>query len=128
MVAITSPHHWKRRPRQGGAGAERAHSPSGIGRFGPRRVLSALLAALQAMVDAQGLLPEPDPARVRTMLIEIGELDPAAPPQERRRALAAFQRASGLADDGVADGRTVSMLSRAWRERREMHALGVDPG
>ncbi|MBX9391161.1 peptidoglycan-binding domain-containing protein, partial [Streptomonospora nanhaiensis] len=47
------------------------------------------------------------------------------PPQARRAALAAFQRAHGLPADGVADGRTVSALSRAWRRRRELRALGL---
>ncbi|GAA4927203.1 hypothetical protein GCM10023224_02640 [Streptomonospora halophila] len=130
MVAITWRHR-NRRPERGVAhsassepGAGHAHRPSGISRFGPRRVLAAVLPALQAVVDARGLVPEPEPAQVRAMLVEIGELDAAAPPQERRRALADFQRANGLPGDGVADGRTVSMLSRAWREHREARGRG----
>ncbi|MUL40998.1 peptidoglycan-binding protein [Streptomonospora sp. PA3] len=120
MVPTALQLHRRRRQAAG-----RISAGSAIGRFGPRRLLSAVLPALQAAIDARGLVPEPDPGRVRAMLIEIGELDPAAPPQERRRALAAFQRANGLPDDGVADGRTVSMLSRAWRECRELRETGI---
>ncbi|MDA0566600.1 peptidoglycan-binding protein [Streptomonospora sp. S1-112] len=121
MVSITAHHH----PARPAEGATRASGVSSPAAPAPRRLLAALLPAARALFDARGLVPEPDPARVRAMLIEIGELDPAAPPEARRAALAAFQRARGLPADGVADGRTVSALSRAWRRRRELRALGL---
>ncbi|GAB3447457.1 hypothetical protein GCM10027570_19890 [Streptomonospora sediminis] len=134
MVAIAPPYHRTRQPGADTAGTGRVHGRSGAdradraSRTGLRRLFAAVLPALQALFDAgaaRSLVPEPDPAHVRALLIETGALDAAAPPQERRRALAEFQRANGLPDHGTADGRTVSVLARAGRQRRELRALGI---
>ncbi|PRX98588.1 peptidoglycan-binding protein [Allonocardiopsis opalescens] len=93
-----------------------------------RRTLDLLGALARALFTAEGAetaLPAADPAEVRALLIELGRLDAAEHPAGLPAALAAFQRDAGLPADGVAGGRTVTALTRAARERRELAALGL---
>ncbi|MBB6172608.1 hypothetical protein HNR23_002668 [Nocardiopsis mwathae] len=95
------------------------------GPVGARRLFHIARGVIGSLFAAELVLPEADPQEVRSLLIEAGYLDAAALPDERRPALVAFQRASGLRADGHADGRTVSALARVARERREMRDLGL---
>ncbi|WP_017622394.1 hypothetical protein [Nocardiopsis chromatogenes] len=90
------------------------------------RARSVLAGLFWSLVDAERVLPEADPAEVRWRLIELGLLDPCAPPGARPAALARFQEAVGLPGTGRADGRTVSLLAAAAAHRREMRELGLD--
>ncbi|WP_017541456.1 hypothetical protein [Nocardiopsis halophila] len=115
MTAI----HMQRAP----AGAARA--VGGGARWGVK-ARSVAAGLFWSLFDAERVLPEAEPAEVRWRLIELGLLDPCAPPAARPEALARFQDAVGLPRTGRADGRTVSALAAAAAHRLHMRELGLE--
>lgn len=102
-------------------GSTRGSVPAG-GLRGTVEFAGAMLASVFA---ADIVVPEAAPSEVRAQLIDLGYLDSTAGHTERIEALRAFQRSRGLHPDGVADARTVTILTRDSREHRELRALGL---
>lgn len=119
MVTIPAPHHGTWRASTLGSALDHR------GRTGLRRTMYVVQGVLGALFAAELVLPEADPERVRSLLVDLGHLDAAAPPAEQRAALVSFQRAAGIPAHGAADGRTVSELVKAARELWELRDLGL---
>ncbi len=120
MVTLSALHEfWGARTSDGWATLARR------GRTSVRRAMYVARGVLGALFAAELVVPEADPDRVRWLLVDLGHLDSAAPPQAGRAALMAFQRGEGLPAHGVADGRTVSVLVKAAREQWELRDLGL---
>ncbi|WP_046471987.1 hypothetical protein [Allosalinactinospora lopnorensis] len=123
MVTVPAPRH----------GAWRAPAPEthaehgGHVRGALQHALYVARGVLGALFAAELVLPEAEPAQVRSLLVELGHLDAAAPEEEQRAALVSFQLAHGLPSHGAADGRTVSTLVKATREFWELRDLGLAP-
>ncbi|PSK90494.1 putative peptidoglycan binding protein [Murinocardiopsis flavida] len=125
-MTTTPAQNRRRTQRQGPVPVQRTGSTRAAVRPGGLRGTVEFAGAMLASVFAADIVvPEAEPGVIRDQLVELGYLDNAAGHAERIEALRSFQRTHGLRPDGVADARTVTILTRDSREHRELRALGL---